>query len=297
MGFFKNVLSDAVGDAVGKGIRDAVGKAVETAVQPAATKLANKAAENLNSAADSLDESAGAVAEARSEAKAAGLDGAFANLASAAENYATRVSAGLKVCPSCGEGATADRKFCPHCGAKLPDTTLAEGYVCPKCGKQNTVGTAFCAECGAQLPAAAAESAAQLGKWPQLLPQYPQWTLGGSVELEESGEINGAPAVSLHVGGAGAAQLTQYVAQLRADGFVPYGGEDADVYYKVTDGVCRAFDKTDAAQGGSLSMTFFVGDYDRRAAAKEKAEAAAGAAKDTAKAAADVAKGLFKKFF
>ena len=76
----------------------------------------------------------------------------------------------------------------------------------------------------------------------------------------------------------------------------------------MVDGVCRAFDKTDANQGDFLSFTFFVGDFDKRAAEKEKAEAARkaalekadaakAAAKDTAKAAAGAAKGLFKKFF
>ena len=59
-------------------------------------------------------------------------------------------------------------------------------------------------------------------------------------------------------------------------------------------------------------VTFFVGDYDKRAeerekkaeaareaaeSAKEAAREAAETAKDTAKAAADKAKGLFKKFF
>jgi hypothetical protein len=126
---------------------------------------------------------------------------------------------------------------------------------------------------------------------------YPKWAQGGQIELEENGEINGYTAVSLHVDGGGAPQLAKYVELLKANGFIPAYDGDSDFYYKMVDGVCRAFDKTDAAQGDFLNMTFFVGDFDKKAAAKEKAGEVADAAKDTAKAAAEAAKGLFKKFF
>ena len=99
---------------------------------------------------------------------------------------------------------------------------------------------------------------------------------------------------------------------LKENGFIPAYDGDSDIYYKVVDGVCRSFDKTDAVSDDSVSVTFFVGDYDKRAeererkaeaareaaeSAKEAAREAAETAKDTAKAAADKAKGLFKKFF
>lgn len=291
MGLFGNLISNAVSEGLGKGIQDAVGKAVESAVKPAADKLAGQAANKLNQAAQSMAESGEAAKEATGTG-AANLEAALTGWASAMQNVAGQVAQNVKECPQCGEVVTADHQFCPKCGAKLPDKTLGEGYLCPKCGRQNAPGMTYCAECGALLPAAEAESAAQLAGWDALLPQYPKWTLGGAVELEADGET-----VRLCVGGAGAAQLGKYVELLKADGFVSAYSGDSDVYYKVVDGVCRAFDKTDAAQGDSLSMTFFVGDYDKRAAAEEKADAALGKAKDGAKLAADAAKGLFRKFF
>lgn len=300
MGLFGNLISNAVSDGIGKGIQDAVGKAVEGAVKPAADKLAGQAASHLNQATQDLAEST-AAAKSAAEAVpasapkgegAASLEAALTGWATAMQGVAGQVAQNMKECPKCGEVVTAEHKFCPKCGAQLPDKTLGEGYLCPKCGKQNVPGATYCAECGALLPAAEAANAAQLAKWDTLLPQYPRWTLGGSLDLEDySGRV------SVHVSGAGAAQLAKYVELLRADGFVPAYDGDSDIYYKMVDGVCRAFDKTDANQGDFLSMSFFVGDYDKRAAAKQKAEAAKDTAKDTAKLAADAAKGLFKKFF
>lgn len=292
MGLFGNLISNAVSEGIGKGIQDAVGKAVESAVKPAADKLAGQAANQLNQAAQSMAESGEPAKDAAAGTGAASLEAALTGWASAMQNVAGQVAQNVKECPQCGEVVTADHQFCPKCGAKLPDKTLGEGYLCPKCGRQNAPGTTYCAGCGALLPAVEAENAAQLAKWDALLPQYPKWTLGGAVELDADGE-----AVRLHVGGAGTAQLGKYVELLKADGFVSAYSGDSDVYYKVVDGVCRAFDKTDADQGDFLTMTFFVGDYDKRAAAKEKADAALGTAKDGAKLAADAAKGLFKKFF
>ncbi len=92
----------------------------------------------------------------------------------------------MKECPQCGGVTTEDKKFCPTCGAKLPETTLAQGAVCPQCGKQNTIGTQFCAECGAKLPALVAEetaqaekSSAEIAKWDDCLAGVPKWTCGG----------------------------------------------------------------------------------------------------------------------
>ena len=317
MGLFKKLVSDAVGEGIGKGIQNEVGKAVESAVRPAADKLAGQAANQLNqasqdmaaNAAEAQDAAARAAADTASVnasyaaapaapgAGAASLGAALSGWAASVQNMAGQVAQTMKECPNCGEYSTADHKFCPKCGAKLPEQTVGAGYLCPNCGKQNVPGTTFCAECGTRLPAAEQAAAAQAAKWEALLPQYPKWNLGGIASLEESGSVNGAPAVRLRIEGAGRMQLAQYVEQLKAAGFVPYGGVDSDVYYKTVGGVCRAFDKTDALSNGSLDLSFYVGDYDRRAAVKDKTDATLGAAKDTAKAAADAAKGLFKKFF
>ena len=307
MALFKKLtgaLGDAVGDGIGKGIsngigkglQNAVGKAVESAVRPAADKLAGQAAENLNQTAQSLAESnealkaatndlsreassAGYTAPASQGSGAADLGAALGSWASAMEGFAGSVAMNMKECPVCGETVTAE----------LP-------------------GTAFCTECGTILPAEEEERSKQLALWDEYLPQYPKWNLGGKLELDTDMSVNGNPAVGVQVGGVGIAQLQRYVEFLKADGFLPAYDGDSDFYYKMVDGVCRAFDKTDANQGDFLSFTFFVGDFDKRAAEKEKAEAARkaalekadaakAAAKDTAKAAAGAAKGLFKKFF
>ena len=303
----KGALGDAVSEGIGKGIQNAVGKAVEGAVRPAADKLAGRAADQLNEASRDLAESTEAVRSARqagvpAEAQAspgsgtAALGTALTGWASAMQEMAGQAAQNLKECPKCGEVSTADRKFCPKCGTALPEKTMGEGYRCPNCGKQNLPGETFCSECGTLLPAAEEAREAQLAKWDALLPQYPRWSQGGIPELTEGDPMNGAPSVYLRVAGAGSGDLRGYVEQLKASGFLPVHGEGSDLYYKTVDGVCRAFDKTDAVQGDGLSVTFFVGDFDR-AAARGKADAALDTAKDAAKAAKDAAKGLFKKFF
>ena len=320
MGLLKNLISDAVGDGIGKGIQNAVGKAVESAVRPAADRLAGKAADQLNQTAKELDQSMNEARAAQGEAAAAlseraqttraadaeAAGGGFASLgaalgsfASAMQDAAGEAAKKMKECPRCGEVATADNKFCPKCGAPLPERSIAEGFLCPQCGKQNAPGTTFCGGCGALLPAAAEEQAAQAAKWDALLPQYPKWELRGSYELDDAGERDGYPVISVHIHGAGRAELSQYVAALKAAGFVPFYDGDSDIYYKVVDGVCRSFDKTDADQGDFLTMSFFVGDYDRRAAerARRQAAQARDSARDAAKTVGDAAKGLFKKFF
>ena len=87
----------------------------------------------------------------------------------------------MKECPVCGETVTAEHKFCPKCGATLPEKTIGAGYLCPKCGKQNVPGTAFCTECGTILPAEEEERSKQLALWDEYLPQYPKWNLGGKL--------------------------------------------------------------------------------------------------------------------
>ena len=319
MSFLKNVLGNTIREGVGKGIQNAVGKAVESAVKPAADKLAGKAADQLGQATQDIDKSMQEARAAQGEATAALQEGAqaagetgtaagsgFASLgavlgsfAGAMQDAAGQAAQNMKECPQCGEIAPAENKFCPSCGAPLPERTIGAGYLCPQCGKQNAPGTTFCGGCGALLPAPAEAQAARKAKWDAMLPQYPKWTQRGTFELDENGEMNGYPIISVHVRGAGAAELGQYVAALKAEGFVPFYDEDSDIYYKVVDGVCRSFDKTDADQGDFLSVSFFVGDYDKRAAerARKQAEQARDSAKDAAKAVGDAAKGLFRKFF
>lgn len=325
MSFLKNLISDAVSDGVGRGIRDAVGKAVETAVQPAADKLAGQAAEQIEQATQNLEKStqsastaqseADSAAQAASQAKYSGtasLEAALKGWTGAMQTAAGQAVQNMKECPKCGEIVTADHKFCPKCGTALPEKTIGEAYLCPKCGKQNLPETVYCVECGTRLPAAEEAYARQISKWEEWIPHYPKWDLGGEFELTQGDTINGEQTVRLFVHNAGQQELNRYIALLKENGFIPAYDGDSDIYYKVVDGVCRSFDKTDAVSDDSVSVTFFVGDYDKRAeerekkaeaareaaeSAKEAAREAAETAKDTAKAAADKAKGLFKKFF
>ncbi len=304
----KGAVDSAVSEGIGKGIQNAVGKAVESAVKPAADRLAGQAANNLNQATKDLEAAAnaggeavtGAASQASAAASSAGgmenLGNALAGWATAMQGAAAQAAQNMKECPSCGEVVTADHKFCPRCGSALPEQTIGQGYLCPKCGKQNIPETVYCAECGAMLPAPAQEAAKQMAKWDEFLPQYPKWNLGGTIDIDENGSVNGARAVSLHVGGAGETQLRQYVEALKAAGFIPFYSGDSDIYYKVVDGVCRAFDKTDANQGDFLTFTFFVGDYDKRAAAQAAAQNKADTAKDKADSAINAAKNIFGKF-
>ncbi len=178
-------LKRAIRDGVRQGIGDAVGKAVQQAIEPHAEELTNKAADYFER------KSGNATREVRRSAS--GLEGAFANLERATQNYANQMSKNMKICPDCGQTTSADKSFCPSCGAKLPAQTVAEGALCPSCGRQNDVGTKFCQDCGTKLPAAIQEEQAQrakdeaeLAQWDTLLPQYPKWSCGGSkYNLEE----------------------------------------------------------------------------------------------------------------
>ncbi|MCL1848147.1 MAG: zinc ribbon domain-containing protein [Clostridiales bacterium] len=69
----------------------------------------------------------------------------------AAQNLAKEAAKALKICPACGEAASADKQYCAKCGAALPAATVAQAAVCASCGKQNDVGARFCSSCGAKL--------------------------------------------------------------------------------------------------------------------------------------------------
>ena len=164
--------------AIRRGVSDAVGKAIGKAIEPTVTDLTNKAANAIDQAAQNTEQQV---------ARSSGLEGAMANLERSVQGYATEAAKNMKVCPNCNKPTTADKKFCPDCGAKLPEQTVAQGAVCSSCGKQNAIGTKFCQDCGTKLPAAIAEEQAQadrnaavMAQWDAKLPQYPKWTCGGS---------------------------------------------------------------------------------------------------------------------
>jgi len=239
-----NFLKRAIREGVSRGIGDAVSKVVREAVEPKATQLTNKAAQYF-------DQAAGQAAQ-ETRKTTSSLEGAFANLERATQSYATEMSKNMKICPDCGQPTTAEKSFCPSCGAKLPAQTVAEGAVCPRCGKQNTIGTKFCQDCGTKLPAAVQEEqaqqardAAELAQWDTLLPQYPKWICGGSqFNLEEydpgcygfSAGFNGDTAAARRAVG-------QYRQILQQNGFRT-AGQYPDIchLYKRIDGKCYHVD-------------------------------------------------------
>lgn len=250
MGFLERAIRRGVSDAVGK----AVGNAVQQAVEPKATELANKAASSIDQATQSA-----AQQTQQTVRQASGLEGAMANLQRSVEGYATEAAKNTKVCPSCGRPTTAEKKFCPDCGTKLPEQTVAEGAVCPSCGKQNTVGTKFCSDCGTKLPAAiqeeqakAASDAAVMAEWDEKLPQYPKWNCGGtdySIEEYEPG-VFGFSACFNGDSGAASRAVAEYLQYAGQHGFHPAGQyPDSKTIYNRINGVCYCIDTTDCLAG------------------------------------------------
>ena len=165
--------------AIRRGVSDAVGKAIGKAIEPTVTDLTNKAANAIDQSVQNTEQQV---------ARSSGLEGAMSNLERSMQGYATKAAANMKICPNCNKATTADKKFCPDCGSKLPEQTVAQGAVCPSCGKQNAIGTKFCQDCGTKLPAAIAEEQAAaekaervMAEWDEKLPQSPTWTCGGTL--------------------------------------------------------------------------------------------------------------------
>lgn len=252
MGF----LDRAIKNGISKGISNAVGNAVKQAVEPKATAYANKVADELDQAAQNVSQQTNEAAQQTARATG-GLEGAFANLQQSMENYATQAAKNMKICPKCQTPSPADKTFCPNCGTKLPEETLAEGAVCPQCGKQNTVGTKFCSSCGAKLPFALAEekaeadkNAAVLAKWAEKMPQYPVWNCCGTdFELEE-GEDWFRFAASFDTEAEGEQSIPAYRALLKQNGFREAGqNPDISHLYKKIDGKCYHVDTEHCFEG------------------------------------------------
>ncbi len=246
MGF----LDRAIRQAVSRGIGDAIGNAVKQAVEPTATDLANRAAGHIDNAAGNLN--------TEGQRQGSGLEGAFANLERSVGNYATEAAKNMKVCPNCEKPTAADKKFCPECGAALPEQTVAEGAVCTACGKQNTIGTKFCQDCGAKLPAAiqeeqaAAEKAARvLAEWDEKLPRYPKWNCGGSnYYIEDYCDYLTFSADFKGNHQAAANAVEQYRQLLMQNGFSQAGQYPSKEHlYKKVDGVCYHVDTEHCFEG------------------------------------------------
>lgn len=275
MGLFDKALKDAIS----KGIQGAVGKAVENAVRPAAEKLANQAAQSVGDAAsgklNELKNAFGEAGAAMAEAEAAAKDvkpeqweQAFSFL----EGMANDMAKDMKICPVCETPVKGGGQFCPQCGAKLPEQTVAQLTLCPQCGKQNSIGAEFCVDCGAMLPGKQLAAAQQqekdkavLERWARELPQFPVWTCGGSdfdlAELEKGRFYFSA----CFKGDEEAARqsVKQYGELLLAAGFRQAGKYPSDEHlYKMVDGVCCHADTEHCQEGDADApgLYFSIGD-------------------------------------
>lgn len=263
MGMLDRAVRRGINNAVGNAVNHAVGNAVGNAVQRTVAQPLNHAANQISPPPNPMQMQQMQQAQA---AQAAQLGGIFGSFASAAQNYANAAAVNMKLCAACGNAAGADQSFCPACGARLPETTAAQGAVCQGCGKQNDVGTKFCGGCGAMLPAAAGEAAARakneaaLAGWDALLPQYPKWTLGGQdIQIEECGLENGYPAYALHVSGMGLpGLLAQYNQILRQNGFGPAGQYPSEQQlFKRAGGLVYNFSSENCFDAGADHMAVY----------------------------------------
>lgn len=249
-------LERAIKNGISKGISNAVGNAIKEAVEPKATEYANKVAGELDQAAQNVSQQAKEAAQQTAKATS-GLEGAFSNLQNSIENYATQAAKNMKICPKCQTPSPTEKNFCPNCGAKLPEETMADETVCIECGKQNTIGTKFCSDCGAKLPFAIAEEkkaekkkAEVFAKWAEKLPEYPVWNCGGTdLELEE-GEDWFRFSASFDTESESEQSVSAYRELLKANGFKE-AGQNPNIFhlYKKIDGVCYHVDTEHCFEG------------------------------------------------
>lgn len=280
MGLLDRAIKRGISNAVGSAVEQGVRKAVAPRVEQAAASAVNSAAAQINNAVGTQQTAAPQTqAPAQSTMNQAEINQAantlgsfFGSFQGAATNFANEAAKNMKICPACGEPASADQAFCPSCGAKLPEKTVAEGAVCTACGKQNTVGTKFCSGCGAKLPAAVEEEQAAearnntvMAEWDRLLPQYPKWAFGGnSMELDDQqadGYIRFNVNFNRDYNASG--EVERYRQLLAQHGFHP-AGQYADIchLYNRINGVCYHVDTEHCFDGGqdNVDIYFNIGE-------------------------------------
>jgi hypothetical protein len=245
MGFFKNIL----GDAVSTGIGNALGKAVEKAVAPAAERFANKQAEAIDDATRRTDEAMKQTAAAMDQAQK-DLDAAAAG-----EPVAAKPAEGAP------EGAAPERRPLTEEERKQ----AAEASAALKGFGMMFSGAIAQAKKEAEEEQAKkkAAEAAIFENWEQNLPAFPKWDVGGShFILEEETPRNGYPVFRLILDGR-PFLMEAYAQKIRSAGFIARGCSNpqdlnADTYYKIIDGVCWSWNRTDACMDGQICTTFYV---------------------------------------
>lgn len=275
MGFLKNILTDAIGDGISK----AVGKAVEKTVAPAAERFAQKQAQAIDTASKNIEQSINA---AQTE---------VVNAADAVTESAVAATNDLSAAAETGVAPSApQRELTPEEKAQAAEAAQA----------LKGLGTLFTGamamakkEMEAERANKVADEAAIFDNWETNLGAYPKWDIGGEdFVLEELTPRNGHPAFCLHLTGR-PFLVEMYASKLRSNGFVAMGTKpddlNADTYYKMIGGVCHAFNRTDASNGGRISVSFYVDDYVPKPQKQEIPTSA-----DDLK---NLAKGIFKKLF
>ena len=264
MGFLKNL----VGDAVGTGIGNALSKAVEKAVAPAAERFANKQAEAIDNVtkktADVMEQSAAAMDKAQKDLEAAAAQ------------------------PAEGAAAAPQRPLTEEeraQAAQAADALRGLGMMF-----SGAVAQAKREEEEEKARKAAAE-AAIFTDWEKNLGAYPKWDVGGShFILEEDAPRNGYPAYRLILDGR-PFLVEMYAAKLRTAGFIARGCSNpldlnADTYYKIIDGVCWSWNRTDACMDGQVCTYFYVDTPPRQEPPRNN---------NSGSGLEGLAKGLFKK--
>ena len=197
--------------AIRRGVSDAVGKAIGKAIEPTVTDLTNKAANAIDQSVQNTEQQV---------ARSSGLEGAMANLERSVQGYATEAAKNMKVCPNCNKPTTADKKFCPECGTKLPAAIAEE-------------------------QAQADRNAAVMAEWDQYLSHYPKWTCGGSefnIELYDHGCVGFTAFFKGNVNAAHRA-VDEYRQILLQNGFRQAGEYPCiEQLYKMENGVCYHVD-------------------------------------------------------
>lgn len=272
MGFFKNIVGGAISDGIG----NALSKAVEKAVKPAAEKFANKQAEAIDNAtqrtADTMEKYDAAMDQAQKD-----LDAAAAGQTPAAEAPA--------------EGAPA------QAAAQRPMTEEEKAQAASAAAALRGFGMMFSGaiaqakkEEEEEKARKAAAEAAIFTDWEQNLPAFPKWDVGGSnFILEEETPRNGYPSFRLILDGR-PFLVEAYAVKLRSAGFIARGCSNpqdlnADTYYKIIDGVCWSWNRTDACMDGQICTYFYVDTPPRQETPKASNQGGL----------EGLAKGLFKK--
>ncbi len=280
MGFLKRAIKRGIQE----GLENTLGKAVEETSQQIFANVGNAAAEKVKDATEEYrkqptqpvqqaaqpqmtEQPAGTTASRQPadwQSALSGLGGIFGELAGSAQAYATEMSKTMKECPDCGTMAGMDKKFCPECGAKLPEETISRSALCPNCGKQNEIGTKFCSDCGTKLPSVvrAEQRALQkdeqlLAEWPQQLPAYPVWNGGGKNFALEWANDGGYFYFELAPHSEAQKAVVGYRILLQENGFAPEGQYPSiEHLYKKENGVSYHVDTEHTFEGETPCIYF-----------------------------------------